>query len=642
MFDFVRNNTKIMMGLLFLLIIPSFVMFGIEGYSRFKDQGAVVAKVDGNKINQAEWDAAHKRETDRIRAAMPNIDMKLLDTPEARYATLERLVRDQVLAAAAKKLQLITSDTRLARELQQSPAIAALRSPDGKLDMERYKQMVSTQGMTPEMFEAQVRGDLSTRQVVQGVQGSAFATTAQTRTALDAFMQKREVQVVKFPASEFLGKVNLSQDELQTYYDKNQTQFQSPETADIEYVVLDLETLRQSMVVSEQELKTYYEQNLQRLASQEERRASHILIIAAKDAPAAEREKARAKVQELLQTVRGKPGSFAEVARKNSQDPGSAAKGGDLDFFPRGAMVKVFEDTAYSMKKSDISDVVESEFGFHIIQLTDIKAPKTQSFEALRPSLEADLKKQQAQRKFAELAEIFSNTVYEQSDSLKPVADKLKLSIQKASQVSRTAMPGAKGVLNHPGLLQSLFSEASVQKQRNTEAIEVAASTLVSARVLKHHPAATLPLAEVKDTVRSRLTQTRAAEMARLQGQERLTAWQANPSAATLPGAMSLSRDQSQGQAPQVIEAALRADPGALPAWVGVDLGAQGFAVLRVNKVLPREADKKEDAMQAQQQFTQLWASAQAQAYLAQLKHSMKAELLVSKPAPEATKGAAS
>jgi len=104
MFDFVRNNTKIMMGLLFLLIIPSFVMFGIEGYSRFKDQGAVVAKVDGNKINQAEWDAAHKRETDRIRAAMPNIDMKLLDTPEARYATLERLVRDQVLAAAAKKL----------------------------------------------------------------------------------------------------------------------------------------------------------------------------------------------------------------------------------------------------------------------------------------------------------------------------------------------------------------------------------------------------------------------------------------------------------------------------------------------------------------------------------------------------------
>ena len=466
--------------------------------------------------------------------------------------------------------------------------------------MERYKQMVSTQGMTPEMFEAQVRGDLSTRQVVQGVQGSAFATTAQTRTALDAFMQKREVQVVKFPASEFLGKVNLSQDELQTYYDKNQTQFQSPETADIEYVVLDLETLRQSMVVSEQELKTYYEQNLQRLASQEERRASHILIIAAKDAPAAEREKARAKVQELLQTVRGKPGSFAEVARKNSQDPGSAAKGGDLDFFPRGAMVKVFEDTAYSMKKSDISDVVESEFGFHIIQLTDIKAPKTQSFEALRPSLEADLKKQQAQRKFAELAEIFSNTVYEQSDSLKPVADKLKLSIQKASQVSRTAMPGAKGVLNHPGLLQSLFSEASVQKQRNTEAIEVAASTLVSARVLKHHPAA------------------------------------------TLPGAMSLSRDQSQGQAPQVIEAALRADPGALPAWVGVDLGAQGFAVLRVNKVLPREADKKEDAMQAQQQFTQLWASAQAQAYLAQLKHSMKAEILVSKPAPEATKGAAS
>ena len=251
MFDFVRNNTKIMMGLLFLLIIPSFVLFGLEGYSRFDDKGMVVAKVDGQKINQSDWDAAHKSEVDRIRASMPTLDVKLFDTPEAKYATLERLVRDKVVAAAAQKMHLVASDQRLAKELQQSPAIAALRTPDGKLDMERYKQLAASQGMTPEMFEMQVRADLSNRQVIQGVQASAYATSAQTQTALNAFMQRREVQILNFPAADFFSKVSASDADLQAYYDKNKGKYQSMEMADIEYIVLDIETLRQSITLNE-------------------------------------------------------------------------------------------------------------------------------------------------------------------------------------------------------------------------------------------------------------------------------------------------------------------------------------------------------------------------------------------------------
>jgi peptidyl-prolyl cis-trans isomerase D len=631
MFDFVRNNTKIMMGILFLLIIPSFVLFGLEGYSRFNDKGAVVAKVNGNKINQTEWDAAHKREVDRIRTSMPNIDAKMFDTAEAKYATLERLVRDQVISAAAQKLQLVASDTRLARELQQSPVIAALRTADGKLDMERYKQLAASQGMTPEMFEMQVRADLSNRQVIQGVQASAYATPAQTQTAMNAFMQRREVQILNFPAAEYLGKITVSDADLQAYYDKNKDKYQSSESADIEYIVLDIESLRQSITLNEQDLKSYYEQNLQRLSSKEERRASHILITAAKDLPEAEKKTARAKAEELLQLVKAKPASFADVARKHSQDPGSALKGGDLDFFGRGAMVKAFEDAAFSMKKSDISELVESEFGYHIIQLTDIKAAKAQSFESLRPSLEADLKKQQAQRKYAELAETFSNTVYEQSDSLKPVADKLKLNIQKASQVTRQATQ-ARGVLSHPALLQAIFSEVSLQKQRNTEAVEVAPSTLVSARVVKHQPAATLPLVEVKEFVKRALTQEKAAEMAKAQGEQRLSALKASTGADNLPNAIVISREKTQRQLPKVVDAVLRADPNKLPSVSGVDLGVQGFAVVRVTKVLPPEAENKELMLQAQQQFTQLWGTAETQAYITHLKTLMKAEILVPKP----------
>mgnify|MGYP000190338847 FL=1 len=630
MFDTVRNNSKLMMGLLFLLVIPSFVMFGLEGYSRFTDKAAAVAKVDGQKITQQEWDDAHKREVDRIRAQVPNVDPKLLDSHQARLATLEQMVNERLLVVAAQKQLLFTSDARLARDLQQNPVIASLRGPDGKLDMERYRQLAASQGMSPEMFENRVRQDLSSRQVLAPLQASALPLAKQTDAALQAYLQRREVQIQKFAAKDFAAKVQASEADLESYYKANAERFRSVEAADVEYLVLDINSLMASITLPEQDLKTYYEQNLQRLAGQEQRRASHILINAPKDAPAAERDKARSKAQELLAQVRKAPKSFAEVARKNSQDPGSAAKGGDLDFFARGAMVKPFEDAVFGMKEGDISDVVESDFGYHIILLTGIKSPKAPSFEAMRPQLEADLRKQQAQRKFAELAETFSNSVYEQADALKPVADKLKLVLKQAKGVTRLPGSTVPAELANPKVLQALFSEDAISKHRNTEAIETGANTLVSARVAKHYPAVVRPFAEVRDDVRKQFVQTRALELARAEGEARLAAGKAQPDAAGMGAALVVSRDQLQSQPPSLVDAALRADPAKLPAFVGVDLGAEGYAVVRVSKIVPREAQSAEQASQTRQQFAQLWGQAEIQAYMAALKKQFKVEILVS------------
>ena len=628
MFDTVRNNSKLMMGLLFLLVIPSFVMFGLEGYSRFTDKAAAVAKVDGQKITQQEWDDAHKREVDRIRAQVPNVDPKLLDSHQARLATLEQMVNERLLVVAAQKQLLFTSDARLARDLQQNPVIASLRGPDGKLDMERYRQLAASQGMSPEMFENRVRQDLSSRQVLAPLQASALPLAKQTDAALQAYLQRREVQIQKFAAKDFAAKVQASEADLESYYKANAERFRSVEAADVEYLVLDINSLMASITLPEQDLKTYYEQNLQRLAGQEQRRASHILINAPKDAPAAERDKARSKAQELLAQVRKAPKSFAEVARKNSQDPGSAAKGGDLDFFARGAMVKPFEDAVFGMKEGDISDVVESDFGYHIILLTGIKSPKAPSFEAMRPQLEADLRKQQAQRKFAELAETFSNSVYEQADALKPVADKLKLVLKQAKGVTRLPGSTVPAELANPKVLQALFSEDAISKHRNTEAIETGANTLVSARVAKHYPAVVRPFAEVRDDVRKQFVQTRALELARAEGEARLAAGKAQPDAAGMGAALVVSRDQLQSQPPSLVDAALRADPAKLPAFVGVDLGAEGYAVVRVSKIVPREAQSAEQASQTRQQFAQLWGQAEIQAYMAALKKQFKVEIL--------------
>jgi peptidyl-prolyl cis-trans isomerase D len=630
MFEFVRKHNRIMQVLLFLLIFPSFVLFGVERYNSMNKGGPAVAKVDGHEITQADWDAEHRRQADLLRQRMPTLDPKMLDTPQARYGTLERMVRERVLAAAAAKDRLGTTDQRLARELQSNEVIASLRGPDGKLDMERYKQLVGAQGMTPQTFEDSVRADIASRQVLNGVTESAMATPAQAGVALGAFFGKREIQVARFDAADYAAKVSPTPADLEAYYKANPQQFQAPEQAGIEYVVLDLDTVRKGLTVNEQDLKTYYEQNAARL---EERRASHILVAVSKDASAADKDKAKAKAQELYDQVKKAPDSFAEVARKNSQDPGSAANGGDLDYFPRGAMTKPFEDAVFAMKKGDISPPVQTEFGWHIIKLADVRG---KTFEQMRPDLEAQLAKQQAQRKFTETADAFNNAVYEAADGFKSVAERFKLEVKSASNVRRTPGPETKGPLANPKLLAALFTPESIEKKRNTEAVETAPNQLVSARIVQYSPARTLPLQEVQDTVKQRVVAAKAAELAKKEGMDKLAAWKTSPASATgLSDKLLVSREDPAKQPQQIVEAALRADASALPAFSGVDLGANGYAIVKVDQALPRQAPDANVAKQEQSQYARMWSSAEGQAYYNMLKGRFKAQILVPKPADE-------
>ena len=401
----------------------------------------------------------------------------------------------------------------------------------------------------------------------------------------------------------------------------------------MEYVVLDLDSVRSGIRVNEDDLRTYYKENLTRLAAKEERRASHILINAAKDTPAADRDQAKARAQELLAQVRKSPASFAEVAKKSSQDSGSAPAGGDLNFFGRGAMVKPFEDAVFAMKKGEISDVVESDFGYHIILLTDIKTPRQPSFEELRPSLEAELKQQQAQRKFAEVAEAFTNSVYEQPDSLKPVADSLKLKIQTAEGVTRVPGPGASGPLANPKFLEALFANDSVEGKRNTSAIEVGPSQLVAGRISTYTPTRTLPLQEVSDRARLLLIAEKSAELARKDAEAKKAAWTGNAApAAGLAPAVVVSRDQTQNLPRAVVDAALRASPDSLPSWVSADLGSQGTAVVKVLRIIPREGVDAQQAAQQRQQLQQWWTTAEGFAYYEMLKERFKVQIKPTRP----------
>jgi peptidyl-prolyl cis-trans isomerase D len=621
MFEFVRSHTRLFQGILVLLIFPSFVFFGVQGYSSFTDaSNSKVAEVDGRGITQVEWDAAHQRNIGRYRQQMPNVDVRLLDTPAVRQETLDGILRERVLLAASEHMHLGVSDERLHRVFSTDPQFAALRNPDGSVN----RDLLMAQGMSSEMFAQSLRQDLAMRQVMQGIGGTAVAPKAVVDPSLDALLQRRQVQFQRFDAQAYRGKVNPTDADIEAFYKANEALFRAPEQARIDYVVLDLQTLQKGVTVSDDDLQRYYAENASRYTAAEERRASHILIKADKDMAAADRQKARAKADALLEQLRKSPGQFAELAKKNSDDPGSAERGGDLDFFGRGAMVKPFEDAVFAMKQGEIGNVVESEFGYHIIQLTGQRGGEKKAFEQVRAEIESEVKKQLAQKRYAEAAEQFTNTVYEQSDSLQPAIDKLKLE-KRSALVQRNPLPDATGALGSPKLLEAVFGNDAVRNKRNTDAVEVGPNQLASARIVEYLPARTLPLADVKDQVRERLVGEQAAALARKEGQALLAQLQKDGTAA-LPESAAIGRVAAQGVPRNVVDAVLAADAAKLPAPLGVDLGEQGYWVGKVTQVLPRDPSLgNEQTMQGQ--YAQAVASAEMQAYYAALKARYKAEI---------------
>ena len=634
MFDFFRDHTRVVLGFLLLLIIPSFIFFGVEGYSSFNDAAnEAVAKVDGQKVSRGEWDEAHKRFIDNQRRQAPTQDTTALDTPERRRDTLDALLRERVLMTAATKMNLFPSDARMARLFDTDPQYAGLRGPDGRIS----REALVGQGLTPALFDQRLRQELGLRQVVAGVLQTAPASAVPATAALDAFMQRRAVQLQRFDPAAYRDKVQPTDAEIEAYYGANTAQFQAPEQARIEYVLLDINQLARAQTFSDEELRKAYTDGMARFSTAEERRASHILVKAEASATADERAKAKAKAEGLLAEVRKNPAGFAALASKNSDDPGSAAQGGDLDFFGRGQMVKPFEDAAFTLKQGETSGLVESDFGFHIITVTGVRGGQTKPFDAVRAEVETELRKSAGQKRWAEAAETFTNTVYEQSDSLKPVVDKLKLTPLTAT-VMRTPAPGATGPLASAKFLSAVFGAETLRNKRNTDAVDVGGNLLVSARVIEHTPARALPLPEVKDRVRQRLVGERSTVLARQDGEARVAALKAGTSTEPLPIVVTVSRVTAQGMPRPLMDAALRADATKLPQVTGVDLGAEGYFVMRVMQVLPREVPPGGEAP-LRAQYAQAWAAAETEAYLVALKKRYKADLT---PAAMAAAAAAS
>ncbi|QDW50634.1 SurA N-terminal domain-containing protein [Burkholderia sp. KBS0801] len=643
MLDFFRNHQRLMMALLLLIVLPGLGFVGIQGFRGFFDDSANVAAVNGHKITRVEFDGAFRQQIDQARQALGGqFDIKAFDTPEHRKQVLDGLIQQRVLADETQRLHLTASDNAVRDALMSDPMIASLKKPDGSIDVERYAQLLSFQGMTPEQYQERVRYSLALQQIPASIVASAFTPKGPAQRLSELAAQQREVQALVLKTSDYAAKVQPTDAQLTAYYDAHKQSFATPETATIQYLVYSPAAAAASAQPTDADIKKFYDDNPTHFRSEAQVRVSHIFIAAASDASAADKAAAKTKAEQLLADVKAHPDQFAQIAQKNSQDAPSAAKGGDLGFITRGSTAggKAFDDAAFALKQGDVSGVVQSDLGFHILKATEVKPSVVKPFADVKDQIAVQLKQQYAAKAFTDNAEGFTSTVYEKAKTLQPAADKYKLTIQTAT-VMPTPNPQLPPTspLNNPKFLAAVFASDSVKSRNNTQAIDVGNNTLISARVTDYKPAAVPALDTIKDAVRQKVVAEQATELAKKDGAAKLAELQKSKSADGFTPVQKVSRMQSQGLTPAALSAVYKVDAKTLPAYVGVDLGADGYAIYRVNAVIPGTAVDPQQLAAAQQQMAQVEAQSEGEAYLAALRDRSKVKLYGTTPSQSQDSG---
>jgi len=624
-FDTVRNNKRVVQVFLALIALP-FAFWGVDSYVRGAGAGADLASVGDTKITQQQFDQAWRVQQDRLRQALgDSFRPELMNTPAARLAVLNSLVDQRLLLLEAAKAGLGASDEALREVIGKIPAL----QENGQFSMARYQSALAAQGMSQAQFEAQIRQDLTLQELVSAIGDTGIAAASETGRILAIQSEERQVAEFRIAPGQFAGQVRIDEPEMRKFYDDNSKRFEIAEQARVEYVVLSLDALVGQTAVKDADLQAWYDSHRDRYQQGEERRASHILILV--PSGDSEQAKARARAEELLDELRKSPERFADLARKHSQDPGSAARGGDLGVVARGTMVKPFEDAVFSLRENELSDLVQSEFGYHIIMVTGIRPGKQRSFAEVRPEIEAELKRQAAQRRFAEDAEAFSNIVYEQPDSLQPAAERFKLKLQTSDWLPRNPTPAAMaglGQLGNAKALAAIFSDDSIRNKRNTEAIEVAPNTLLAARVVEHRPASVRPFETVKADIEAALKAQGEAALARSAGEARLAELrQGSADPLSWTPVRKLSRQDARQLPPAAAKAIFSADVQKLPAYVGAEAADAGYVLYKIVKVTQPERVDEARRQALQREYGMILGQEDFAAYLAGLRQRYKIDI---------------
>lgn len=566
------------------LIAITFALFGVDSYMKNDSGGGSIAEVGDVGISSEELAREIQAQSGRMREALgPAFDPAVTETADFRKQVLDSLIERKALLQDAQKLKFFAPDAYVASLVAQIPAF----QQDGKFSRARYEAVLRQNSRTAAQFENELRQSFMLETMTSPVSLAAFPSSASLAQIARLVAQQREIAWVDMPAATVAAQIKVTPDDVEHYYAGNKAEFTEPEQIRAEYLVLDMAAVAAGIAVSDQAVADYYAANAAQFGQPEQRRASHILITADK-ADAAARAQAKAKATALYQTLQKTPGRFAELARTQSQDPGSAAQDGSLGSFGRGMMVKPFEDAVFGMKPNEIRGPVESDFGYHIIRLDGIDAAKTAPLGEVRAAVVEELRRQQAQKAFAGLADNFGNLVYENATSLQPAATAAKLTVQQSGWMAAKNAPPP---FNNNKLSAALFSPDSIKSKQNTEAIEVQPGVLVAARVMEHRPARVRPLADVSQVIEARLRAEQGTRLLTQKGEATIQTLAKGEEAG-----LNWSAFQIVGRQPSTTldaagaKAVFRLDTSKLPAYTGFVRPDGAYRIVRVSRVLEAPA----------------------------------------------------
>ncbi len=494
------------------LVIMTFALFGLGSYLQDKSR-VYAAKVNDVEITPRELQEAYQQQRTRLQEMMGDaFDPALLDEKQIRKQALDSLISRELILQAARDNGLVISDALLAAQIHEVPAF----QQDGKFSEQKYRDIIRSRGQSVSEFENEIRRSLLADQLLSGLAGTTFVTPGELNRAYSLQNQKRDFAYLIVSAKPFESTVEVSEEQIREYYQKHADDFMVPERVKLSYVRLTGEKLADSLDVDEAELESFYEQRKASLKTKEQRRASHILISVPSDADEETVAKARAEAEDIrAQLAAG--ADFAELAKKHSDDPGSAQKGGDLGFFSSGDMVPAFDNTVFGMEEGDISDPVRTQFGFHIIKLTGIRGSKIPPLDEARDELVREMKQEKIDDLFYEQLERLTDLSYENSDSLDAAAEALGLEIHTSDWIDANGGPG---IGQYPKVRAAAFSEDVLEGGNNSEPIEVGPDDVIVLRVEERQPEHQAPLEEVRDQIVARLKHELAAQEARKRGEQ--------------------------------------------------------------------------------------------------------------------------
>lgn len=569
MFDFVEKNRFFVKFLLAAVIIGLVLGVGFTSYQVFSEP--YLAKVGNVSITEQDVFEA---------AGGQNV------TREERQQLLLRLIQKQLLLNAADELHIGASDKALQYALNNTPEFIE----EGHFNAERYQSFLKKHQLTDQQYRKDLAQGLRIRALVVPIEESSFVSQTMLQQLIPSLLEKRQVSFLRFGPEAYLKEASVSPADVKSYYDKHKKDFQLPERVRVAYFVLAEEGLAHTIEVTDKEIVEYEKSH--RRDDLEERRARHILFQVPKNADIKNKAKIEDRALAILKQLQSNPKKFAELARLHSEDVGSAKEGGDLGFFKKGMMVPAFEQAVFALKKGELSEVIETPFGFHIIQLEDIRAPATQ---LLKNEAIAAIKEQKAKRQFlaeqAKLTEALS-----MAKDLESVAKGAKLGVKVSDWLTKTN--AIEPVLNHESVREAIFAAEVVSGEYNTDLIEVQPGVLVAARVMEKQAGRQETFEEVGVSIGTKLLTERAQILAENQGKKVLADLQAGrPIKLTWTNETVMSRINPRLPPAYVdlTRQVFKVKKDVLPAYIGAKLPvgpaseSHEYVILRVTKVLPAD-----------------------------------------------------